>query len=59
MHKQQEQQIRSEILQLLHYQVDALEERTFVGLPEEKLREFDTRAERIRKLAESVGAESE
>jgi hypothetical protein len=59
MNQQQEQQIRGEILQLLHDQVDALEEQTFVGLPEEKLREFDRRAERIHKLAESVGVESE
>jgi hypothetical protein len=59
MDKQQEQQIRGEILQLLHDQMDALEEETFVGLPEEKLREFDQRAERIHKLAESVAARSE
>jgi hypothetical protein len=59
MDKKLEQQIRGEILQLLHDQMDALQEQTFVGLPEEKLREFDNRAERIHKLAESVGARSE
>jgi hypothetical protein len=59
MDKQLEQQMRGEILQLLHDQMDALQEQTFVGLPEEKLREFDKRAERIHKLAENVGAESE
>jgi hypothetical protein len=59
MNQQQAHQIRGEILQLLHDQVDALEEQTFVGLPEDKLREFDPRAERIHKLVESVAVQSE
>jgi hypothetical protein len=59
MEKQLEQQIRGEILQLLHEQMDALDEGTFVGIQEDKLREYDKRAERIRNLAEKVSAQSE
>ena len=42
--------LRSELIQLTEKQVRTLEKRTFVGLSEPELREFEERQERIRDL---------
>lgn len=52
-------QMRREILYLLHVQMNALQEETFGGLTLEERREYDTRADRIHELAKKLSPEAE
>lgn len=51
-----EKEVRGELIRLLHEQIDALEQQTFVGLTDTELREYDERQSRIGALYETLGS---
>jgi hypothetical protein len=50
----EQNQLRNELVELLHEQVDALEIEIFVGLTDEDIRQYQARATRIQELSEEI-----